>query len=79
MGPVRHGRATTTHAVRTALQRSQASLSTLSRKLGINAKTVEKWRKRATVKDLMTGPKAPPSTILTEAEEAAVATFRRQT
>ncbi|MFE8107825.1 IS481 family transposase, partial [Sphingomonas melonis] len=31
MGQVRHGCATTTHAVRAAIQRSQASLATLSR------------------------------------------------
>jgi len=59
MGQVRHGSATTTHAVRAAIQRSQASLATLSRELGINPKTVAKWRKRATVEDLKTGPKAP--------------------
>ena len=79
MGQVRHGSATTTHAVRAAIQRSQASLSTLSRELGINPKTVAKWRKRATVEDLKTGPKAPHSTTLTEAEEAAVIAFRRYT
>ncbi|MGY4395307.1 transposase-like protein [Sphingomonas sp. UYAg733] len=55
MGQVRHGSATTTHAVRAAIQRSQASLSALSRELGINPKTVAKWRKRATVEDLKTG------------------------
>jgi 2,4-dienoyl-CoA reductase-like NADH-dependent reductase (Old Yellow Enzyme family) len=48
MGQVRHGSATTTHAVRAAIQRSQASLAQLSRELGINPKTVAKWRKRAT-------------------------------
>ena len=79
MGQVRHGSATTTHAVRAAIQRSQASLSTLSRELGINPKTVAKWRKRATVEDLKTGPKAPHSTTLTQAEEAAVVAFRRHT
>ena len=79
MGQVRHGSATTTHAVRAAIQRSQASLSTLSRELGINPKTVAKWRKRATVEDLKTGPKAPHSTILSEAEEAMVVAFRRHT
>ena len=72
MGQVRHGCATTTHAVRAAIQRSQASLATLSRELGINPKTVAKWRKRATVEDLKTGPKASHSTTLTEAEEAMV-------
>ncbi|RZK37389.1 MAG: IS481 family transposase, partial [Hymenobacter sp.] len=71
MGQVRHGSATTTHAVRAAIQRSQASLPALSRELGINPKTVAKWRKRATVEDQKTGPKAPHSTTLTQAEEAA--------
>jgi hypothetical protein len=46
---------------------------------GINPKTVAKWRKRATVEDLKTGPKAPRSTTLSEAEEAAVVAFRRHT
>ena len=79
MGQVRHGSATTTYAVRAAIQRSQASLTALSRELGINPKTVAKWRKRATVEDLKTGPKAPHSTTLTQAEEAAVVAFRRHT
>jgi len=56
MGQVRHGSATTTHAVRAAIQRSQASLAQLSQELGINPKTVAKWRKRATVEDMKTGP-----------------------
>lgn len=57
----------------------QASLSALSQELGINPKTVAKWRKRATVEDLKTGPKEPRSTVLTEAEEAAIVAFRRHT
>ena len=79
MGQVRHRSATTTHAVRAAIQRSQASLAELSRELGINPKTVAKWRKRATVEDLKTGPSEPRSTVLTEAEEAMVVAFRRHT
>ena len=38
MGQIRHGSATTTHAVRAAIQRPQASLAHL-RELGINPKT----------------------------------------
>ncbi len=79
MGQVRHGSATTTYAVRAAIQRSQASLATLSRDLGINPKTVAKWRKRQTVEDLKTGPKEPRSTVLTETEEATIVAFRRHT
>jgi transposase-like protein len=40
MGQVRHGSATTTHAVRAAIQQSQASFAQLSREFGINPKTV---------------------------------------
>ena len=67
------------HAVRAAIQRSQASLAQLSRGLGINPKTVAKWRKRATVEDMKTGPSEPRSTVLTKAEEAMVVAFRRHT
>ena len=79
MGQVRHGSATTTHAIRAAIQRSKASLATLSRELGINPKTVAKWRKRQTLEDMKTGPKEPRSTTLSEAEEATVVAFRRHT
>ncbi|MGA0542597.1 IS481 family transposase [Neotabrizicola sp. VNH66] len=79
MGQVRHGSATTTFAVRAAIQRSQASLAQLSREFGINPKTLAKWRKRATVEDMKTGPSEPRSTVLTEEEEAAVVAFRRHT
>ena len=79
MGQVRHGSATTTHAVRAAIQRSQASVAELSRELGLNPKTVAKWRKRQTVEDQKTGPKEPRSTVLSEEEEAMVVAFRRHT
>ena len=79
MGQVRHGSAATTHAVRAAMERSQASRAELSLELGINPKTVAKWRKRATVEDLKTGPKEPRPTVLTEAEEAMIVAFRRHT
>ena len=79
MGQIRHGCATTTHAVRAAIQRSQASNAELSRELGINPKTVAKWRKRQTVEDRKTGPREPRSTVLSEDEEAIVVAFRRHT
>ncbi len=79
MGQVRHGSATTTHAIRAAIQRSKASLATLSWELGINPKTVAKWRKRQTLEDMKTGPNEPRSTVLTKAEEAMVIAFRRHT
>ena len=79
IGQVRHGSATATHAVRAAIQRSQASVAELSRELGVNPKTVAKWRKRQTVEDQKTGPKEPRSTVLSEEEEAMVVAFRRHT
>ena len=79
MGQVRHGSATTTLAVRVAIQRSQASVARLRRELGINPKAASKWRKRTTVEDLKTGPRRPLSSVLTEAEEAMIVAFRRHT
>jgi transposase InsO family protein len=79
MGQVLHGCATTTHAVRAALQRSKAPLKELAAQHGLNAKTVAKWRKRAFVHDAPMGPKAPRSTVLTPQEEAIVVAFRRHT
>ena len=77
MGQVRHGSATTTHAVRAAIQRSKASAKELSRTYGVNPKTVLKWRNRETVEDRKTGPKDPRSTVLSEDEEAAVVASTR--
>jgi len=79
MGQARHGCATTTHAMRAAIQRSQASIAALSQLYGIKPKTVMKWRKRSSVEDRQTGPTAPRSTVLTAAEEAIVVAFRRHT
>lgn len=79
MGQVLHGSATTTEAVRRAIQHSQESLRTLAKRYGINQKTVAKWKKRASVADLPTGPKEPRSTVLSIDEEAIIVAFRRHT
>lgn len=79
MGQVHHGSATTTAAIRRAIQNSQASLRQLSKRYGINPKTVAKWRKRSSVDDLPTGPREPKSTVLSIEEEAIVVAFRRHT
>src|SRR3982074_2601810 len=79
LGQVLHGSATTTEAVRRAIQRSQESLRTLAKRHGINPKTVAKWKKRSSVADLSTGPKQPASTVLSIEEEAIVIAFRRHT
>src|SRR3954471_9414932 len=79
LGQVLHGSATTTEAIRRAIQRSQESLRTVAKRHGINPKTVAKWRKRSFVADLPTGPKQPSSTVLSIEEEAIVVAFRRHT
>jgi transposase-like protein len=63
MGQVLHGGATTTEAIRRAIQNGKESLRALSRRYGINQKTVAKWKKRTSVADLPTGPKDPRSRL----------------
>jgi len=65
MAQVLHQRATTTHAIREDIQRSTESVATLSRRYGINPKTVRKWRSRTSVEVVRMGPKAARSTSLT--------------
>ena len=79
MGQVLHGCATTTHAVRTAIQRSKAPLKELATRYGLNHKTVAKWRKRAFVNDAPMGPKTLHSTVLSCKEEAIIVAFRKHT
>ncbi len=79
MGQVLHGSATTTEAVRRAIQHSQESLRSLARRHGINQKTVAKWKRRTSTADLPTGPKEARSTVLTVEQEAIIVAFRRHT
>ena len=76
---VHHGSATTTAAIRRAIQNNQESLRVLSQRYGINPKTVAKWKKRTSVADLPTGPRQPRSTVLLPEEEAVIVAFRRYT
>lgn len=64
MGQILHGSATTTHAIRAAIQRSKAPLKELAAQYGLNQKTVAKWRKRAFVHDAPMGPKTVRSIVL---------------
>jgi transposase-like protein len=79
MGQILHGSATTTHAIRAAIQRSKAPLKELSERYGLNPKTVAKWKKRAFVHDAPMGPKEPRSTVLSAEEEAIAVAFRKHT
>jgi hypothetical protein len=75
MGLILHGCATTTAALRRAIQNSQESLKQLASHYHINVKTVAKWRKRKTVKDSLMGPRQPHSTVLTVGLEATIVAF----
>ena len=79
MGQVHHGSATTTAAIRRAIQHSRESLRARAKRHGVNQKTVAKWRKRTSDADLPTGPREPRSTVLSIEEEAVVVAFRRHT
>ena len=79
MGQVLHGSATTTEAVRRAIQHSQESLRSLAKRYGINQKTVAKWKKRTSVADVPTGPTVPKSTVLSVEDEAVIVAFRGHT
>ena len=70
MGQILHGSATTTHAVRAAIQRSQATVKELAAQYGLNPKTVAKWKKRAFIHDAPMGPTQVRSSVLTQDEEA---------
>ena len=79
MGQVLHGSATTTEAIRRAIQRSQESVRALAQRHGISPTTVQKWRKRETAADAAMGPKQPCSPVLAPEQEAAIVAFRRHT
>ena len=79
MGQVLHGGATTTEAIRRAIQHSQESLRVLARRYGINRKTVAKWKNRTSAADAPTGPRNPRSTVLEIEEEAVIVAFRKHT
>src|SRR4029453_9446383 len=79
MGQMLHGSATTTHAIRAAIQRSKAPLKELAARHGLNRKTVAKWKKRSFLPDAPMGPRAPRSTGLTAGEGAMAVSFRKHT
>lgn len=80
MAKILHKRATTTHAIRTEIQRPTKSIAMLGRRYGINHKTVRKWHHRDAVEDTrVMRPTAPRSTSLTPLGEPAAVTFRQKT
>ena len=79
MGQVLHGSATTTEAIRRAIQARQESVRTAAKRYGVSPTTVQKWRRRQTTADARMGPREPRSTVLTPEEEAVIVAFRRHT
>lgn len=79
MGQILHGSATTTAAIRRAIQNSQTSLRALVKRYCINQKTVAKWRKRTSVSDRPAGSKTPHSTVFSLEQEAVIVAFRKHT
>src|ERR671910_397914 len=79
MGRVLHGSATTTEAVRRAIQARRESVRAAAKRFGISPTTVRKWRRRRTTADARMGPKEPRSTVPTVEGEAVVVAFRRHT
>ncbi len=77
MGQVLHGSATTTAAIRRAIQHNQESLSALAARYGINQKNVARWRHRSSTGDLPTDPRDAKSTVRSFDEEAIIVAFRR--
>jgi len=79
MGQILHGSATTTHTVRAAIQRSEATAKVLAAQYGLDPKTVAKWKKRTFVHDAPMGPKQVRSSVLSQDEEAIAIAFRKHT
>ena len=74
-----HGSATTTPAMRAAIQTSKLSVRALARKYGINPKTVAKWKSRTSTEDLPMGPASAPPKRLSAEEEGNCIGFRINT
>lgn len=79
MGQILHGTATTTHAIRTKIQASKASIREIAEQYHINPKTARKWKNRDSVEDLTCGAKPGQGSVLTDVDEAVIIEARRKT
>ena len=73
-----HPCARTNATLRREIQESSETNKALAARLGLNLKTVAKWRSRPTTSDARKGPR-PVSTVLSAAEEALIVVFRKHT
>src|SRR5208337_2485390 len=74
-----HPCARTNAKLRREIQESAEANKALAARLGLNVKTVAKWRSRTTTSDARKGPKRPASTVLSAVEEALIVVFRKHT
>jgi Helix-turn-helix domain len=73
-----HPSARTNAALRREIQESSETNKALAARLGLNLKTIAKWRSRPTTSDARKGPR-PASTVLSATEEALIVVFRKHT
>src|ERR1700727_1879736 len=73
-----HPCARTTMKMRREIQDSDEPLRALAARLGVNPKTVAKWRRRRSTQDASKGPKRNDSTILALSDEALIVVYRRR-
>jgi transposase len=74
-----HPSARTNPRLRREIRQSGESNRALASRLGLNRKTIAKWKRRRTTSDARMGPKNPVSTVLTPVEEALIVVFRKRT
>ena len=68
----------TTAEIRREIQQRRAEPSrAIALRLGLNPKTVDKWKRRKTTAYASMGPKHPVSTTLNAVEEALIVVFRK--
>ena len=80
MGQVLHGSATTTEAIRRAIQHSQASLRALAKRYGSTRRPSPSGKARTSVADLPTGPKdAAFNGAVASTRRRSIIAFRRHT
>ena len=71
-----HPCATTTPAIRRAIQASEEKNTVLAKRYGVNRKTVAKCKGREFEFDQPMGPKKPRSSVLSQTDEAIILVFR---
>ena len=74
-----HPCARTNSKLRREIQQSEESDRALAARLGLNPKTVAKWRSRTTTEDARKGPTRPVPTMLSAVQEALIVVFRKHT